>query len=117
MSFKDTVHSDNKAIFLNNEEFADNHTVIYDGIEYPNIPILLTKVKEVERPEVPGVHLVTATVHIAIDDMCGEIPEQKTRIRISNGEALGRPFFDDYKIVTSDCEMGMLVLELEAVDE
>lgn len=117
MSFKDMMHSDNKAVFLNSNEFADVHTIIYDGVQYSDIPIILTRVKEIDRPDVPGVHTVTATCHIAIEDLNGVVPEQKTHIKISNGEALGRPFFDKYKIVTSYCEMGMINLELEAVDE
>ena len=42
MSFKDMVESDNKAVFLNTEEFAYNLNVIYDGETYEAIPVVLT---------------------------------------------------------------------------
>ena len=127
MDFKAMVEADNKGVFLNAMEFAENHIVkydgaIYDGEEGAGIPVLLTKVKEMKRPAVAsnnmqGVHLVTATAHIALSDLDGIVPEQKQDISISDGTALGEPFFQRYKIVTSDCEMGMIVIELEAYDE
>lgn len=60
---------------------------------------------------------MTATVYIALSDLNGVIPEQKQTISIDDGEALGEPFFNEYRILTSDCETGMVVLELEAFDE
>ena len=122
MDFKAMVEADNLGVFLNANEFAEFHTVKYDGEIYENIPLLLTKVKELERPalvddHMQGIHLVNATVHIALSDLNGVQPEQKKIISIDDGTALGRPFFQQYRIVTSDCEMGMVVLELEAYDE
>lgn len=127
MDFKGMAERDNKAVFLNADEFAELHVVKYDGVTYDGedgdgIPITLIKVKENERPapasdHMQGVHLVTATVYIALTDLGGVIPEQKQEISISDGEALGKSFFQRYKIVTSDCEMGMIILELEAYDE
>lgn len=121
MSFKEMVAQDNKNVFLNADEFAEMRTVIYDGEEYPDIPIILTKTKENERPaivgDVQGVHVVAAIAHIAQSDLGGIIPEQKQHISISDGTALGKPFFRKFTIITSDCEMGMLNLELEAYDE
>lgn len=127
MDFKAMVEADNLGVFLNAMEFADRHIVKYDGITYAGddgtgIPVLLTKVKEMKRPvaasdHMQGIHLVTATAHIALSDLDGEIPEQKQEIQIDDGTALGEPFFRRYTIVTSDCEMGMVVLELEAFDE
>lgn len=121
MSFKDMVAQDNKNVFLNADEFAEIRTVIYDGEEYPDIPVVLTKTKENERPaivgDVQGVHIVAAVAHIAQSDLGGIVPEQKQYINISDGTALGKPFFQKFRIITSDCEMGMLNLELEAYDE
>ena len=128
MSFKDMVEADNKGVFLNGSEFAELRVVKYDGNTYSGeygegIPIVLTKVKETERPVVvsadhmQGVHLVSAIAYIAQSDLGGVIPEQKRYIEISDGEALWRPFFVRYVIKTSDCEMGMITLELEARDE
>ncbi|MBO6231804.1 MAG: hypothetical protein ILA17_06225 [Ruminococcus sp.] len=124
--FKDMVEADNKSIFLNVDEFAETHTVEYNGVTYPDIPVLLTKTKETKRPvlvigndedHLAGLHLVTAVAHIALSDMNGVIPEQKQLIAINDGEACGKPFMVRYTIKTSDCEMGMLHLELEAYDE
>lgn len=122
MSFKDMVEADIANVFLNIDEFAETHTVKYDGETYKDIPIVLTKTKEMKRPvtvsdHAEGIHKVTATVHIALSDLGGVIPEQKQVISIDDGEALGKPFFRQYRILTSDCEMGMVVLELEAFDE
>lgn len=125
-AFKDMVEADNKSIFLNADEFAEIHTVKYNGVTYSDIPVLLTKVKETKRPvlvigkdedHLEGLHLVTAVAHIAQADMGGVIPEQKQLIYINDGEACGEPFMVTYRIKTSDCEMGMLRLELEAYDE
>lgn len=122
MSFKDSVAADNKNIFLNVTEFADLHTVRYDGAVYADIPVLLTKTKESKRTilagdNLQGVHLVSAVAHIAQSDLGGVIPEQKRDIEINDGYALGSPFYVKYRIATSDCEMGMLRLELEVYDE
>lgn len=121
MSFKESVAADCKSVFLNTDEFADLHTVKYDGEIYRDIPVVLTKVKERERTVVggdhmQGVHLVSATAHMALEDL-GCIPEQKRHIEIDDGSALGVPFYRKFRIVTSDCEMGIVVLELEAFDE
>lgn len=121
MSFKESVEDDIKSVFLNTDEFAETHTVLYDGEEYADIPVVLTKTKENERPavisDVQGIHLVTAVAHIARSDLGGVIPEQKRHIEISDGCALGRTFYQKYRIITSDCEMEMLRLELGAYDE
>lgn len=122
MSFKDMIGEDIANVFLNTDEFAEIRTVKYNGKVYEDIPIVLTKAKEMKRPvtvndHAEGIHKVTATVHISLSDLNGVIPEQKQAICINDGEALGKPFFRKYNILTSDCEMGMLVLELEAFDE
>lgn len=122
MSFKDMVEADIANVFLNDDEFAEIHTVKYDGAVYENIPIVLTKAKEMKRPvtvddHAEGIHKVTATVHISLSDLNGVIPEQKREIGIDDGEAVEKTYFRPYKILTSDCEMGMIVLELEAFDE
>lgn len=122
MTFKEMVAADNKSVFLNSMEFADIHNIVYDGRTYSGIPVLLTKVRQSERTilagdNVDGLFLVTAVAHIALSDMNGVIPEQDQKIQIDDGTALGHPFYRKYRIVTSDCEMGMLVLELEAYDE
>ena len=71
MSFKDMVAEDIANVFLNTDEFAETHTVKYDGAVYENIPIVLTKAKEMKRPvtvndHAEGIHKVTATAHISL---------------------------------------------------
>ena len=122
MSFKEMTEADIKNVFLNDDEFASLKTVRYDGLIYSDIPVLLTKTKERER-QIPsgdhaeGIHLVSAVAHISLSDMNGILPEQKQSIYIDNGNAIGQTYFQRYKIITSDLEMGMIVLELEAYDE
>lgn len=122
MSFKDMIGEDIANVFLNTDEFAEIRTVKYNGKVYEDIPIVLTKAKEMKRPvtvndHAEGIHRVAATANIAISDLNGVIPEQKQIISIDDGEALGEPFFCRYRVLTSECEAGMLVLELEAFDE
>lgn len=123
MSFKDSVLDDCKGVFLNTGEFAEKHTVKYNGVVHADIPVLLTKVKERERTVIAssdhgqGIHRVGAVVHMALEDIDYVLPEQGRPIEIDDGEALGETFYRRYFIVTSDCEMGMITLELEAFDE
>lgn len=123
MSFKEMVEADNRSVFLNANEFAEQHTIVYDGRTYSDIPVLLTKIRESERPvhvgadRVDGIYLASAIAHIALSDMNGIVPEQDQDIQIDDGIALGHPFYRKYRVVTSDCEMGMICLELEAYDE
>lgn len=84
--------------------------------------MVLTKVKETAHTVIPtegieGIHKVSVIVHISLSDMNGKVPEQKQIISIDDGEAVGKPFFQKYRIITSDVEMGMIILELEAYDE
>ena len=119
MSFKDIVEADNKAIFLNDSEFAEKHTVKYDGKMYTDIPVLFIKVKELDKQvrNMEGTYGITAVLHASATDLGGKTPEKGQRISIDTGTALGRPFFSDFKIATSKNELGMVTLELEAYDE
>lgn len=122
MTFKDMVEADIAGVFLNDGEFAERHTVKYNGELYEDIPVVLNQIKETEHPVVPtqgveGIHKVTAIAHIALADLHGKVPEQKRDIYINDGFAAGRPFYQRYRIATSGVDMGMIVLELEAYDE
>ena len=119
MSFKDIVEADNKAIFLNDSEFAEKHTVKYDGKMYTDIPVLFIKVKELDKQvrNMEGTYGITAVLHVAASDLGGRLPEKGQRLAIDTGTALGKPFFSDYKIATAKNELGMITLELEAYDE
>lgn len=117
--FMDMVAQDNASVFLNAAEFAELRTVIYDGDTFPDIPIVLSGLKERsgrrESDLAQGLYLVTAVLHCRIEDLGGKQPEKGTRIRIS-GKSSGA-FFDEFYVAASVCELGMLRVEMEAIDE
>lgn len=122
-AFKDMVASDNLAVFLNDGEFADRRTVRYDGAVYADIPIVLSGIKQSERPVMvssgdhgQGLYLASAVLHCALSDLGGNQPEKGMRIQIKDEEG-GGGFYREYYVAASDCEMGMLRVELEAIDE
>lgn len=108
-------------VFLNTEEFADKRTIRYDGEEYQDIPIVLSGLKEKDRRQlvsdhVQGLYLVSAVLHCALEDLGGKQPEKGQRIRINDEEG-GGGFFREFYVASSVCELGMLRVELEAIDE
>lgn len=118
--FKDMVADDVHAVFLNLDEFAEKRTIRYDGEEYQDIPIVLSGLKEQERRQlqsdhVQGLYLVSSVLHCALSDLGGNQPEKGMRIQINNREGGG--FFREFYVASSVCEMGMLRVELEAIDE
>ncbi|MCC8080168.1 MAG: hypothetical protein LIO57_08995 [Oscillospiraceae bacterium] len=125
MSFKDAVAADISAVFLNTEEFAERRTVIYDGETYEDIPVVLSGRKEQERKVLSfntsskdrgeGIYKVTHTLHCALGDLGGNQPEKGMRIAINDEE--GGDFFRRFYVVSSLEEMGMLHIELEALEE
>lgn len=114
------VQDDIKEVFLNKDEFADLHTVIYDGERYEDIPIVITGVTEKNRRKVvrdhgdriQGFYMVTTVIHVAVSDLNGVVPEKGMKIQINDGS-----FFDQYTIVSCNNDLGMLRIELEAIDE
>ena len=120
MSFKDMVHADNANVFMNLNEFAETRTIVYDGIRYDDIPVVLTGLKEQDRKQVAsdhaqGLYLVTKTMHCRLADLGGNQPEKGQRIKISEPD--DSSFFNKFYIAESVCELGMLRVELEAIDE
>lgn len=120
-SFQDMVHRDIHNVFLNNDEYAAPRTVVYDGETYTNIPVVLTGLKEEARHQTTsdhaqGLYRVTAIAHLARCDLGGVQPEKGSKIRISDAEG-ECGFLRWYYIAKSDCEIGMLRLELEVIDE
>lgn len=123
MSFKNTVADDIHRTFLNTSEFADLRTIVYDGETYDGtdhsgIPVVLTGFKEqdrrqIESDHVQGLYLISAVLHCALSDMDGKQPEKGQRIKISDGDG----YFNSFYVASSDCELGMLRIELEAIDE
>lgn len=121
MSFKDMVAGDIHGVFLNLDEYADKRTVRYDGAEYVDIPIVLTGIKQTKRPVLmsdhgQGLYLASAVLHCALSDLGGHQPEKGMRIQINDEEG-GEGFFREFYVASSDCELGMLRVELEAIDE
>lgn len=120
-TFKQIVQQDMYDVFLNLDEFADKRTVIYNGNTYLDIPIVLEGPEETDRRQlvsdhVQGLFLVSTVLHCAMADLGGNQPEKGQRIKINDEEG-GGGFFREYYVASSICEMGMLRVELEAIDE
>ena len=118
MSFRDAIAHDIKGVFLNLDEFAEERSVIYDGEEHV-IPIVLSGLKEQDRSSsvndhAAGLYRVTSVMHCHLDDT-GIQPEQGKPIKISDAD--DQSFYHRFFIATSTVEMGMVRLELEAIDE
>lgn len=122
MSFKDVVQADSKSVFLNIGEFAETHTIKFDGEEYTDIPVAITKIKQSDRTilqsdHAQGIYLIAEKVYFNADDTDGHLPEQGKEFKIDEGEALGKPFFQSYRVVTVENAMGVICVELEAYNE
>lgn len=119
--FKAMVAADNAAVFLNLGEFAERRTVICDGEEYRDIPVVLTGLKEQDRQQrasdhSQGLFRVSRVLHCLEADLGGHQPEKGQCVQINDREG-GEGFFQMFYVAASVCEMGMLRVELEAVDE
>ena len=112
------VESDNNTVFMNTEEYADLHTVRYDGNLYKEVPCVISQMKAQDR-NVPtadhaqGIYLVTAVCHFPLSKLDNIIPEKGKRIDISDETG----FMKRYYVAQSGCDLGMVRLELEAYDE
>ena len=117
-SFKDAVQEDLNSVFLNLDEFAETHTVYYDGEEYSDIPIVMTGLSEKERvrqsisDHAEGIYRVSRVLHCDIAALGGKQPEKDCKLGIDEDG-----FVRNYYVASSVCEMGMLRVELEAIDE
>lgn len=121
MGLKDMVARDIHDVFLNLDEFAERRTVCYDGEEYRDIPVVLSGMKERDRRQLQsdhlqGLYLVSSVLHCALSDLGGSQPEKGQRIKINDQEG-GGGFFREFYVASSVCELGMLQVELEAIDE
>jgi hypothetical protein len=117
MSFKDMVEADNLNVFLDTGFFAEHHNIRYDGVIYESVPCVITQLKEQDRStpmsdHAQGVYRVTAILHCRLDDIGGLLPEKGGKIHVSD-----EGFMRRYFVAQSGCEMGMVRLELEALDE
>lgn len=118
MSFRDMVESDNLSVFANLEEYADERTIVYDDETYEDVPCVITKLKAQDRvipseDHAQGLYLVTAVVHFPLSSLDNVIPEKGGRIQIADDTG----FLRDYYIAQSACDIGMVRIELEAIDE
>lgn len=110
MSFKDSVAAD-IGVFLNVEEFAETMAIVYEGVTYSK-PVVLEENETEDRKHdqtdyMQGVFPVTKIAYISEADL-DVIPKQGSFISLDGS---------DYRIATSDVEMGMICLGLEAYDE
>ena len=118
MNFRDLVAQDNVKVFGNTNEFADPRTIWYDGEKYEEVHAVLTKLKEKDRTipvkdHAQGFYLVTAIVHFPVEQLGGHVPENGSKITISDDEDFDR----EYYVAQSSCDLGMVRLELEEYDE
>ena len=123
--FKEMVAADNQRVFLNADEHASRRSVIYDGETYEGISVVLSGLKEKDRrlmvlqsgnrDRAQGLYMVTSVLHCAISDLGGKQPEKGQRVKISDEDI--PTFFHDFEIASSVCDMGVLRIELEAIDE
>ena len=121
--FKDMVAADNRNVFMNSAEFADLRTIIYDGVTYQDIPIVLSGLKEQDRKQLisssdhaQGLYLVSSVLHCTANDLGGVTPEKGQQIKVNDQEG-GGGFFRTFYVASSVCDLGMLRVELEAIDE
>lgn len=119
-SFKEMVAADNHNVFMNPDEFAGKRTVVYDGVSYNDIPIVLSGIKEKDRRQLSsdhaqGLYLASAVLHCAAGDLGGMTPEKGQRIKVSAREGGG--FFFEFYVAAAVCECGMIRAELEAINE
>ena len=115
LTFKEAVANDVQGVFLNLEEFADQHTIKYDGKAYTDIPVSLQDVEQTERQQtkddhLPGIFKAKSTLYCALEDIGGKLPEQGKWLEINDGR--NPKFFNKYQIGSSGVEMGMARIEL-----
>lgn len=115
LSFKEAAARDVRAVFLNTEEFADLHTVKYNGQAYENIPVSLQDVEQTERQQMkddhlPGIFKAKAVLYCAREDIGGKLPEQGKWLEINDGK--NPKFFNRYQIGSAGVEMGVVRVEL-----
>ena len=103
MSFRDMVNEDNTSVFMNQDDFANTHTIEYDGETYKNVPCVISQLEEQDR--------VTKMRHHS-QGMKYARRSGAQVIGISDGD-----FMREYYVAESGCDLGMIRLELEALDQ
>ena len=118
MSFREMVAADNLKVFCNTDEFADLHTITYDGQAYEGVPCTITRLEAKDRvipakDHAKGIYLVTAICQFPREKLGGKVPEKGSKIGITDET----DFLRHYYVAQSGCALGMVRLELEAYDE
>lgn len=117
MSFREMVNGDNTSVFMNLDEFAETHDVWYDGKTYEDVSCVISQLKEQDRvtkmrDHGQGIYLVTSIFHCPLEALGGHVPEKGTKIAISDDD-----FMREFYVAEAGCDLGMIRLELEALDE
>ncbi len=117
MSFKDMVQADNSSVFMNLGEFAETHDIQYDGQLYEDVPCVISQLKEQDRvtkmrDHGEGIYLVTSVFHCPLESLGGNVPEKGTKFGISDDD-----FMRWFYVAQAGCDLNMIRLELEAMDE
>lgn len=103
---------------MNLDELAETRSVRYDGMVYEQIPVVLTGAEEQARERLShdhaeGLYRVTDVLYCPGDSLGGRTPEQGSTLELS----VDGVFFHRYRVERSVCELGMLEVELEAIEE
>ena len=117
MSFKDMVEAENLSVFLDLDFFGEEHDIRYDGETYAKVPCVISQLKEKDRSttmsdHAQGIYRVSAVLHCRLADIGNVLPEKGGKIHISDDAFMRR-----YFVAQAGCDMGMVRLELEALDE
>lgn len=118
--FLNMVAQDNVRVFLNLSEFAKPRTIVYDGKTYEGVPCMINGLHESKRSTTAsdhsmGMYKVTQILHCTKESLGGVQPEVGTRLKISDED--DPTFFWEYYVASSNCEEGMLRVELEGIYE
>ena len=118
MSFKDMVAADNSKVFLNTDEFGGTFDIEYDGRTYKEVDCTITQLKEQDRvtkmrDHGQGIYLVTSIFHCSLDSLEGKQPEKGQKFGITDADGFTEWFY----VSQSGCDLNMIRLELEAMDE
>ena len=115
LTFKEALRNDVQGVFLNLEEFADRHTIKYDGKVYTDIPASIQEVEQAERTQLKddhtqGIFRAQAVLFCVRADLDGKLPEPGTWLEVNNGK--NPRFFNKYQVGAAGDEMGMVRIGL-----
>lgn len=117
MSFRDKIGRDISKVFMQAGKLSDLMTVEYDKTRYTDIPVSMQKLTEKARQQPSsdhgqGLYRIDAIFSAALSDIGNTAPKKGKRIKVGDSSWL-----DEYTIASSSVEMGMVILNLEVIDE